>query len=147
MSYFDPLFKLLILASLKLIVPEIFSIQCQLNVIVSISMLFDPIRRSWCFYSNNSIDSSQIRTHLWYACMRARSLQSYLTLCDGMDCSPPCFSVLGIDSPGKKTTGDNPFPAPEDLPNLGTEPVSLMSPVLAGVFFTTSTTWGSPWYT
>ena len=56
-------------------------------------------------------------------------------------------SVLGIDSPGKKTTGDNPFPPPEDRPDLGTEPVSLMSPVLAGAFFTTSTTWGSPWYT
>ena len=59
MSYFDPLFKLLILASLKLRLPEIFSTHCQLNVIVSVSVLFDPIRRSWCFYSDNSIDSSQ----------------------------------------------------------------------------------------
>ena len=29
----------------------------------------------------------------------------------------------------------------EDLTNPGTEPVSLMSPALAGRFFTTSTTW------
>ena len=30
---------------------------------------------------------------------------------------------------------------PGDLPNLGTEPASLMSPELAGRFFTTSATW------
>ena len=34
-----------------------------------------------------------------------------------------------------------PFPPPEDLPNPGIEPVSLMSPALVSVFFTTSATW------
>ena len=34
-----------------------------------------------------------------------------------------------------------PFLPPGDLPNPGIEPVSLMSPVLAGGFFTTSATW------
>ena len=34
-----------------------------------------------------------------------------------------------------------PFPPPEDLPNPGIKPVSLMSPALAGSFFTTSATW------
>ena len=34
-----------------------------------------------------------------------------------------------------------PCPPPEDLPDLGIEPVSLMSLALAGRFFTTSTTW------
>ena len=33
-----------------------------------------------------------------------------------------------------------PFPSPGDLPNPGTEPMSLASPALAGRFFTTSTT-------
>ena len=33
-----------------------------------------------------------------------------------------------------------PFPPPEDLPNPGIEPASLMSPALAGGFFTTSAT-------
>ena len=33
------------------------------------------------------------------------------------------------------------FPPPGDLPNTGTETVSLMSPALAGWFFTTSVTW------
>ena len=34
-----------------------------------------------------------------------------------------------------------PCPPPADLPDPGIEPVSLMSPALAGGFFTTSTTW------
>ena len=39
-------------------------------------------------------------------------------------------------------------PLPGDLPNPGIEPTSLMSPVLAGEFFTTSATWEAqtwPW--
>ena len=34
-----------------------------------------------------------------------------------------------------------PFPPPGDLPDPGIEPRSLMSPALAGGFFTTSATW------
>ncbi|CAI9155108.1 unnamed protein product [Rangifer tarandus platyrhynchus] len=34
-----------------------------------------------------------------------------------------------------------PRPPPEDLPDPGIEPASLMSPALAGRFFTTSTAW------
>ena len=34
-----------------------------------------------------------------------------------------------------------PCSPPEDLTNPGSEPVSLMSPALAGRFFTTTTTW------
>ena len=34
-----------------------------------------------------------------------------------------------------------PCPPPEDLPNPGIEPTSLMSPALAGGYFTTSATW------
>ena len=33
------------------------------------------------------------------------------------------------------------FPTPRDLPEPGIEPASLVSAALAGVFFTTSTTW------
>ena len=33
------------------------------------------------------------------------------------------------------------MPSSRDLPNSGIEPVSLMTPALAGRFFTTSTTW------
>ena len=34
-----------------------------------------------------------------------------------------------------------PFPSPGDLPDQGIEPTSLLSPELAGRFFSTSTTW------
>ena len=37
-----------------------------------------------------------------------------------------------------------PFPPPGHLPNSGTESPSLMSPALAGGFFTTSATWEAP---
>ena len=52
--------------------------------------------------------------------MRAKSSQSCLTLCDCLPCPPP-----------------------GGLPNPGIIPMSLMSLVLAGGFFTTSTTWGA----
>ena len=39
--------------------------------------------------------------------------------------------------------GGLPRPAPEDLPDPGIEPESLMSPAQGGGFFTTSTTMGS----
>ena len=37
-----------------------------------------------------------------------------------------------------------PCPPPGDLPNLGIKSTSLMSPALAGWFFTPYTTWGDP---
>ena len=37
-----------------------------------------------------------------------------------------------------------PCPPPGDLPDLGTECKSLISPALTGSFFTTSTTWEAP---
>ena len=36
-----------------------------------------------------------------------------------------------------------PGPPPGDLPDPGAEPLVLMSPALAGEFFTTSTTWAA----
>ena len=37
-----------------------------------------------------------------------------------------------------------PFPSPGDLPNPGIKPRSLMSPTVAGGFFSTSATWEAP---
>ena len=45
------------------------------------------------------------------------------------------------DSPGKNTGVGCHFLLQGDLPNPGSEPVSLMSPALAGKFFTASATW------
>ena len=51
----------------------------------------------------------------------------------------PARLLCPWDSPSKNT--GLPCPPPGDLPNPGIELVSLMSPALAGGFFTTSTTW------
>ena len=40
-----------------------------------------------------------------------------------------------------------PFPPPQDLPDPGIEPASLISPALAGRFFTISATWEAPYLT
>ena len=76
------------------------------------------------------------------ACVHAKSLQLGLTLCDPLDCSLPGFSVPGILQ--TRMLEGVAIHSSRDLPNLGIEPVSLMSPALAGGFFTTSTTWESP---
>ena len=74
-----------------------------------------------------------------YMCMHAKSLQLCLTLCDPMDCSPPSSNVHGILQ--ARIVEWVPCPPPGDLPNTGIEPTSLMSPALAGEFFTTGATW------
>ena len=55
-----------------------------------------------------------------------------------MDCNLPGSSVHGILQ--ARILSGLPCPSPGDLPDLGMEPLSLMSPELAGLFFTTSTT-------
>ena len=55
-----------------------------------------------------------------------------------MDCDPPGSSVHAILQ--QEYWSGLPFPSPEDLPNPGAEPVSLMSPELAGKSFTTGAT-------
>ena len=81
---------------------------------------------------------------LWLLLPQAKLLQSCSTLCDLLDCSQPGSSVQGILQ--ARTLEGLPCPAPGDLPDPGIEPVSLMSPALAGRFFTTSTTWEACWF-
>ena len=72
--------------------------------------------------------------------VHARSVtQSCPTLCNPMDCSPPgSSSVHGIFQ--ARYWSGLPFPTPGDLPDPGTEPMSLISLALADGFFTTSAT-------
>ena len=65
------------------------------------------------------------------------------TLCDPMNGSPPGSSVRG-DSLGREYWSGLPCPSPGDLPNPEIKLMSLMSPALAGGFFTTSTTCEAP---
>ena len=71
--------------------------------------------------------------------MRVKSLQSYLTLWDPMDCSQPGSFVHGMLQ--AKIPEWVAVPSPGDLPDPGTEPASLMAPALAGGFLTTSASW------
>ena len=48
---------------------------------------------------------------------------------------------LSMDSSRQESQSGLPFPSPGDLPHPGIKPMSLMSPALAGRFFTTSAPW------
>ena len=52
-----------------------------------------------------------------------------------MDCRLPGSLSMGF--PRQEYLSRLPFPAPEDLPDSGIEPMSLEFPALAGRFFTT----------
>ena len=73
------------------------------------------------------------------ACMRAKSILLYLTLCDPMDCSPQAALSMGF--PRQEYWSGSPFPPPRDLPDPGIEPMSLTSPALAGGLFTAGISW------
>ena len=52
-----------------------------------------------------------------------------------------CQALLSVGFSRQEYWSGLPFPPPGDLPNLGIEPSSLVSPALVGGFFTTSSTW------
>ena len=58
-----------------------------------------------------------------------------------MDCTLPGSSVRGILQARILDWSRFPFPPSGDLPDLGVEAMSLMSPALEGGFFTPSATW------
>ena len=74
--------------------------------------------------------------------MCARSLQSRLTLCGPMDCSPPGSSVQGILQARILEWVAMPFSRGSSWP--GVKPTTLMSPALTSGFFTTELP-GKPW--
>ena len=77
-------------------------------------------------------------------CIRVELLQSCLTLCDPMDCSPPGSSLSMGFSRQEYWSGLS-CPPLGDLPNSGIDPMSLTFPALADRFFTTSVTWEAPY--
>ena len=77
-----------------------------------------------------------------FYCVRAKSLQSCLTLCDSMDCSPPGSSVHGILQARTLEWVAVPSSWGSSPPRDGTL-VSYV-PASAGGFFTTSATWEAP---
>ena len=73
-----------------------------------------------------------------YACVHAKSLQSYPTLWDPMNCSPSGSSVHGISR--QEYWRRLPCPPPGNLPDPGIKSTSLVYLASAGGFFTTGTT-------
>ena len=63
--------------------------------------------------------------------------QSCPSLCNPMDCSLP-GSLLSMAFSKQEYWSGFPFPPPGDLPNSGIKPTSLLSPPMAGRFFTTN---------
>ena len=63
-------------------------------------------------------------------CVCAQLLQLSPTLCNPMDCGPPCSSVMGFSR--QEYWSGLPCPPLGDLPNPGIKPTSLASPALAG---------------
>ena len=72
--------------------------------------------------------------------MHAKSLQLYLTLFHPVDCSLPGSSVHGILQARILEWVTLPS-SRGNLSDLEIEPTSLMSPAMAGRFFTASATW------
>ena len=82
---------------------------------------------------------------LWFEFMCAKWLQSCLTVCDSMDCSPPGSSAHGILQ--ARILEWVTMPSSRGSSWAGMETASLMSPALISRFFTTESP-GKPslWY-
>ena len=72
-------------------------------------------------------------------CIRAKLLQSCLILCNPRTVA--CQAPLSMGFSKQEYWSGFPFSSPGDLLNPGIEPTSLISPALAGKFFTTSAVW------
>ena len=68
-------------------------------------------------------------------CVCGKLLQSCLTLCDPMDCSPQAPLSMGFSR--REYWSGLPCPPPGHHPNPETEAMYLMSPALAGSFYIT----------
>ena len=69
-------------------------------------------------------------------CVLAQSVQLFATPWTVAHQAP-----LSMEYSRQECWSGLPFPPPGDLPNPGIEPTSLVSPALAGGFFTTGATW------
>ena len=94
--------------------------------------------KTQCSQINKHILKTSIFNHL-ASLVHDKSFKLCQTLCDPVDCSLPGSAVHGILQ-ARIWSGLLCLPL-GDLPNPGVEPTSLLSPALAGGFFTPSTTW------
>ena len=88
------------------------------------------VRQGQCFHIEEKKRTIKIFQRLLCGCGKL-----CLTLCDPMDSLP----ITGFSR--QEYWSGLPYPPPGSLLDPGIKPTSLMSPALAGGFFTTSTTW------
>ena len=79
-----------------------------------------------------SVSLSTVLLCVLCACVH---MLSQVPLCDPVDCT--LQDPLSVEFPRQEQWSRLPFPSPGVLPNPGIEPTSLVSPALAGRFFTT----------
>ena len=80
--------------------------------------------------------------YLPFITMHAKLLQACLTPCNPMDRPWTTHQApLSLGFPRQEYCSGLPCSPPGDLPESGIEPTSLLSPALAGGFFTTRATW------
>ena len=115
--------------------------------------IMDKLTLGTVIHNTTNYNNSAIlkRVYIWFsihfyhystrymACTHAKSLQSYLTPCGPMDCSPPGSSVHGILQATILQWVAMPSSRGSSWPR-DQVPVSYVS-ALAGSIFTTSTTW------
>ena len=96
--------------------------------------------QQWCRYYWCLFVFSWHSSHVW---VHAKLLQSCSILC-AMLGTVSRQAPLSMGFSRQEYWSGLPSPPPGDLPDPGIKPASLMSPVLAGRFFTTSTPWEAP---
>ena len=96
------------------------------------------VKGSWGRVNHSPLSTRPQR----HACTSAKSIQSCPTLCDPIDCSPPGSSVHGILQ-ARILEWVAHFLLQGIFLTQGLNP-RLMSPALAGRFFTTSAIWEAP---
>ena len=81
----------------------------------------------------------------WCVCVCVCVLSGFSCVQDHMTLwTADCQVSLSIGFSRQEYWSGLPCPPPGDLPNLGIELASVTSPALAGMFFTTRTTWEVP---
>ena len=94
--------------------------------------------------SYNNLQWKRVRKNMYmyiYACACQVSVQRFSTLWFIAHQAP-----LFMGFSRQEYWSGLPSLPPEDLPNPGIKPISLMSPTLAGSFFTTRATWETHTY-
>ena len=89
---------------------------------------------NWCSHMEKNTKVPWNLKKRTTTCVRTCSVMS-IQLCEPMDCNPPGSSVHGISQ--AKILEWIAISTPGNLPDPEIEPMSLVSPALAGRFFTT----------